>query len=120
MARKGGGKASLGEKSLARSMYYDFTVFWQENEPPGRKSLHLLYNDDLSLPTCERPEAVGLVDVPELELGVRGGGHQVGAVQELDIADSLAVALEHVQGLLCRPEQEEERKKVGFTTKYYN
>ena len=63
---------------------------------------------------------MGLVDVPELELGVRGGGHQVGAVQELDIADSLAVALEHVQGLLCRPEQEEEGKKVGFTTKYYN
>jgi len=46
---------------------------------------------------------VGLVHIPELELGVCGGGHQVTAVQELHVAHGLTVTLEHVQGLLRRP-----------------
>ena len=41
------------------------------------------------------PGAVGLVDVPELELAVRRGGHNVRAVQELHIGNSFAVALEN-------------------------
>ena len=39
------------------------------------------------------PGAVGLVDVPELELAVRRGGHNVCAVQELHIGDSFSVTL---------------------------
>lgn len=46
---------------------------------------------------------MALVDVPQLELGVGGGGHDVLAVQELDVGDRLAVTLEHVQRLLGRP-----------------
>ena len=36
---------------------------------------------------------MGLVDVPELELAVRRGGHNVCAVQELHIGDGFSVAL---------------------------
>jgi hypothetical protein len=53
--------------------------------------------------TCEWAEAVWLVDIPKLELRVGGSGHQVTAVQELDVAHSLPVALENVQSLLRRP-----------------
>ncbi len=55
--------------------------------------------------TCKWAEAVWLVDVPKLELRVGGGGHQVTAVQELDVAHSLPVSLEHVQSLLRRPKK---------------
>ena len=44
-----------------------------------------------------------LVHVPELELGVRGGGDDVLAAEELDVGHGLAVTLEHVQGLLGGP-----------------
>ena len=44
-----------------------------------------------------------LVHVPELELGVRGGGDDVFAAEKLDVGHGLAVTLEHVQGLLGGP-----------------
>ena len=44
-----------------------------------------------------------LVHVPKLELGVRGGGHDVLTAEELDVGHGLAVTLEHVQGLLGGP-----------------
>ena len=46
-----------------------------------------------------------LVHIPELELGVCGGGDNVLAAEELDVGHGLAVTLEHVQGLLGGPEQ---------------
>ena len=44
-----------------------------------------------------------LVHIPELELGVCGGGDNVLAAEELDVGHGLAVTLEHVQGLLGGP-----------------
>lgn len=39
------------------------------------------------------PCTVSLVDVPEFKLAVRGGRHDVCAVEELNIGDCLPVAL---------------------------
>ena len=44
-----------------------------------------------------------LVDVPQFELRVSGGRHDVFTVEELDVGHGLAVTLEHVQGLLGGP-----------------
>ena len=49
-----------------------------------------------------------LVHVPEFELGVRGGGDDVLAAEELDVGHGLAVTLEHVQGLLGGPNKTED------------
>ena len=46
--------------------------------------------------TCEGSCAVTLVHIPELELGVSGGGDDVLAAEELDVGHGLAVTLEHV------------------------
>ena len=47
---------------------------------------------------------MGLVDIPQLELAVGRGGHDVCAVQELHVGHGLPVALEDLQGLLGGPE----------------
>ncbi len=85
---------SLGSRSEVPFPFPDALdpKHWLSEYIPGRES-----------GTCEWAEAVWLVDIPKLELRVGGGGHQVTAVQELDVAHSLPVALEHVQGLLRRP-----------------
>ena len=53
------------------------------------KNINLKNMQNIFCPPC----AVGLVDVPELELAVRRGGHNVCAVQELHIGDGFSVAL---------------------------
>ena len=47
-----------------------------------------------------------LIHIPQLELRVGGGRHDVLAAEELDVGHSLAVTLEHVEGLLCGPGRE--------------
>lgn len=56
-----------------------------------------------------------LVHVPELELGVRGGGDDVLAAEELDVGHGLAVTLEHVQGLLGGPKKTEDDIMISAT-----
>ena len=50
--------------------------------------------------TCEGPGTVTLVDVPQFELRVSGGGHDVFTVEKLDVGHGLTVTLEHVEGRL--------------------
>lgn len=52
----------------------------------------------------EGPQAVRVVDVPHLELAVGGRRHDVFLVEELDVRDGLAVALEDGEGLLHVPQ----------------
>ena len=47
---------------------------------------------------------MALVDVPQLQLRVSGGGHDVFTVEELDVGHSLPVSFEHVQRGLSGPE----------------
>ena len=56
-----------------------------------------------------------LVHVPEFELGVRGGGDDVLAAEELDVGHGLAVTLEHVQGLLGGPENVSRQRMISAT-----
>ena len=49
-----------------------------------------------------------LIHIPQLELRVGGGRHDVLAAEELDVGHSLAVTLEHVQGLLGGPKKTED------------
>lgn len=56
-----------------------------------------------------------LVHVPEFELGVRGGGDDVLAAEELDVGHGLAVTLEHVQGLLGGPGNVSRQRMISAT-----
>ena len=47
--------------------------------------------------TCEGPGTVTLVDVPQFELRVSGGGHDVFTVEKLDVGHGFTVTLEHVE-----------------------
>ena len=56
-----------------------------------------------------------LIHIPQLQLGVGGGRDDVLTAQELDVGHSLAVTLEHVQGLLGGPGKSfREKVSLGF------